>query len=298
MSSLGSVSWLEGDFTAARGHLLQTLANRSAVDSREMETVWWGNTDPISGAHTYLALTHTVCGDLDRAKAELAESVRRCDALGFPLNAFNRAHTYFKEIWVCLEASQFEEAAALAAGMRRCTEESGLDLWQFVSRTEHATVKAMAALGAGADAATLMAGAANMTVRINASRVMHLNVYLTFHDAVIGRLLIAAGRQDKARERLDMSLQHAEETGMHFHDAELKRLRAHTLIAPQARSAELAAALKCARSQGATLFELRCLLDSFDLLGDGDRSELAEVFGRFLGDARWPEYARAEQILS
>ena len=62
--------------------------------------------------------------------------------------------------------------------------------------------------------------------------------------------------------------------------------------------AALAGALEFARRQGATLFELRCLLDSFDLLGDGDRSGLADAARRFPGDARWPEFARAQEILS
>ncbi len=95
-----------------------------------------------------------------------------------------------------------------------------------------------------------------------------------------------------------MALRHAEETGMRFHDAELMRVRAHTFTEPQERRNALAAALEFARHQGATLFELRCLLDSFDLLGDGDRSELADAVRRFPGDARWPEFARAQKILS
>ena len=297
-SSLGSVTWLEGDFTAARGHLLRALADRSAADPRVLETAWWVAVDPISAANNFLALTHMVCGDLDRAKAELADSVRRCEGLGFPLNAHNRAHTYFMEIWVCLEAGQIEEASTLVALLRQLSEQSGLDLWQWVGRTEHATVKALAALAAGADAATLAARAENLTLRVDGSRFIHLNSYLTFHDAIIGRLLIAAGQPEKARERLELALRHAEETGMRFHDAELMRVRAHTFTEPDARRAALAAALELARHQGATLFELRCLLDSFDLLGDGDRSELAGLISRFPGDTRWAEFARAQEILS
>ncbi|HWS94703.1 MAG TPA: adenylyl cyclase, partial [Mycobacterium sp.] len=295
-SSLGSVIWLEGDFTAARGHLLRAVADRSAADPAVLESAWWVPVDPISAAHNFLALTYTVCGDLDRANAELVESVRRCDGLGFPQNAHNRAHTYFMEIWVRLESGQISEAANLVAELRRQSEQSGLDLWQWVGRTEHATVKALAALGAGADAATLTALAENVARRVDATRLIHLNSYLTFHDAVIGRLLIAAGQPDKARERLEMALQHAEETGMHFHDAELMRLRAHTLTEHQSRHKALVDALEFARHQGATLFELRCLLDAFDL-GDGNRSELADIVHRFPGDARWPEFARAQRIL-
>ena len=297
-SSLGSVTWLEGDFTAAREHLLRALADRSAADPRVLETAWWVVVDPISSAHIFLALTYMVCGDLDRANAELAESIRRCAGLGFPQNAHNRAHTYFMEIWVRLETGQIEEAAILIAELRLLSEQSGLDLWRLVGATEHATVKALAALGAGADAATLTARAEKVVRLVDGSRLLHLNSYLTFHDAIVGRLLIAAGRPEEARERLDMALRHAEETGMHFHDAELMRLRAHTFTERQSSHSALAAALEFARHQGATLFELRCLLDSFDLLGDGDRSELADAVRRFSGDGRWPESARAQRILS
>jgi class 3 adenylate cyclase/tetratricopeptide (TPR) repeat protein len=295
-SSLGSVTWLEGDFAAARGHLLRALADRSAADPRVLETAWWVAVDPISSAHIFLALTHMVGGDLDRAKAALAESVRRCEGLGFPQNAHNRAHTYFMEIWVCLEAGQIEEASSLVALLRQLSEQSGLDLWQWVGRTEHATVKGLAALAAGADAATLAARAENLTRRVDGSRFIHLNSYLTFHDAVIGRLLLAAGQPEKARERLEMALRHAEETGMRFHDAELMRLVAHTFTDVQERRNALATALELARHQGATLFELRCLLDFFDLVGDVDRSEIADALRRFGGDARWPEYARGATI--
>jgi tetratricopeptide (TPR) repeat protein len=297
-SSLGSVIWLEGDFTAARGHLLQALADRAAADPAVLDSAWRVPVDPISAAHNFLALTHTLCGDLDRANAELAESVRRCDGLGFPQNAHNRAHTYFMQVWVRLESGQISEAATLVAELRQLSEQSGLDLWQWVGRTEHATVKALAALGAGADAATLTVRAENLAQRVDGSRLLHLNSYLTFHDAVIGRLLIAAGQPDKARERLEMALRHAQETGMHFHDAELLRARAHTFTDMQERRNALAAALDFARHQGATLFELRCLIDYFDLLDDGDRSELADAVRRFPGDARWPEFARAQRILS
>jgi tetratricopeptide (TPR) repeat protein len=297
-SSLGSVAWLEGDFTAARGHLLRALADVSAADPGVLDTAWWVAIDPISSARTYLALTHTVCGDLDRARAELADSVRRCDALGFPKNAYNRAHTYFVEIWVRLETGDIADAATLVGELRSLSEKSGLDVWRLVGATEGATVKALASLGAGADAAALTARAENLARRVDASRLLHLNLYLTFHDAIIARLLIAAGRPENARERLEMALRNAEETGMHFYDAELTRLRAHTLTDPQPRRAALDTALELSRRQGAVLFELRCLLDFFDLGEDRDRPDIADAVRRFPGDARWPEFLRAQSIIS
>jgi class 3 adenylate cyclase/tetratricopeptide (TPR) repeat protein len=297
-SSLGTVLWLEGDFDTAREHLLRALADRSAADPRALDAAWFVPTDPISAAHNHLALTHVMHGELDSARAELAEAVLRSDGLDYPRNAFNRAMTYFTEIWVCLETGRIAEADTLVAGFRQLSEQSGLDFWRFVSATQHATVKALAALNANADAATLISRAEKIAMRVDGSRFMRLNTYLTFHDSIIGRLLIAAAQPQQARARLEMALQHAEETGMHFYDAELIRLRAHTFTDPQSCRAALTTALEGARHQGATLFELRCLLDSFDLLGDGDRSELADVAGRFPGDARWPERTRTDRILS
>jgi hypothetical protein len=93
-----------------------------------------------------------------------------------------------------------------------------------------------------------------------------------------------------------MALRLAEETGMHFYDAELMRVRAHTFTDSQERRDALAAALELTRHQGATLFELRCLLDLFDL--DQDSSGLADAVRRLPGDARWPELTRAQRILS
>lgn len=297
-SSLGTVFWLEGDFDTAREHLLRAVADRSAADPQKMDATWWIATDPIAAAHNYLALIDLVHGDLDRAEAHIAEAVRRSDDLGYPQNAYNRAFTYFMEIWVRLEAGQLSEAASLVADLRELSEQSGLDLWRLVGATEHATVKALDALNAGADAGTLLTRVDKIAVRVDGARLLHLNNYLTFKDAIIGRLLIAAGQPDKARQRLEMALGLAAESGMHFYDAELLRLRAQTLTDPQERRNALAAALAFARHQGATLFELRCLLDSFDLTGDGDRSALADAVGRFGGDARWPEYERAQRILS
>ena len=67
---------------------------------------------------------------------------------------------------------------------------------------------------------------------------------------------------------------------MCFYDAELLRLRAHTHTDPDARRADIAAALELARRQGATLFELRAALDDFELRGEPARAALADAASR------------------
>jgi hypothetical protein len=114
---------------------------------------------------------------------------------------------------------------------------------------------------------------------------------------MVGQLLTAAGRPDEARARVDIALQIAEDTGMHYYDAELLRARAYTHIDPDARAADFAAAIELARRQGALLFELRAALDDFELRGQSASAVLADAAARLPADSVLPEAARAHALL-
>ena len=92
-------------------------------------------------------------------------------------------------------------------------------------------------------------------------------------------------------------MQLARDTGMRFYDAELLRLRAHTHTDPDARRADITAALELARRQGATLFELRAALDDFELRGQPARAALIDAASRIPANNAWPELARAQALL-
>ena len=109
--------------------------------------------------------------------------------------------------------------------------------------------------------------------------------------------MIAAGQPEKARAQLDTALALARHTGMCFYDAELLRLRAHTHTDPDARQADIGAALKLARRQGAALFELRAALDDYELRGQPARAALIDVASRIPFNNAWPELARAQASL-
>jgi hypothetical protein len=85
---------------------------------------------------------------------------------------------------------------------------------------------------------------------------------------------------------------------MRFYDAELLRLRAHTSLDTDARAAALGDALRLARRQGAHLFELRAVLDDFDVRGDPARAALHDVVSRIPLSSGWPELARANAALT
>ena len=194
-----------------------------------------------------------------------------------------------------IEAGQLDRAAVLAADLTELAERHGFDHWRLVGATQQAAVSALAALGADdLDPTALSAHIATITTFVDTLRTVEVNIYLTFYDAVLGRLLIAAGQPEQARARLDTALQLAQDTGMCFYDAELLRLRAHTHTDPDARRADIGAALDLARRQGATLFELRAALDDFELRGEPARAALADAASRIPTDSALPELARAE----
>ena len=94
---------------------------------------------------------------------------------------------------------------------------------------------------------------------------------ITSYDGVLARLLIGAGQLDEARDRIDVGLALADETGMHFYDAELLRIRAHTHTDPDDASARSACRHRAGPQQGAHIFELRAAADDFELRGEPAR---------------------------
>jgi class 3 adenylate cyclase len=296
-SSYGSVLWMQGEFASARQRLENAVAGRSAADPEALESTWRVAVDPISVAHLFLALTHLVFGDLDRATSEITDSLQRCDALSFPHNALNRAHSLFMDVWVRLESGQLAAADKICDEMHAFSKSAGLDYWRFVANTVHTTVGALMMLRNGAGAEELTTAAQRIADLVDASRLMNLNCYLTFHDAVIARLLLTADQPDRARERLDAALQHAAGAEMYFYDAELLRIRAATFTEVRQRTDALAAACRLAHEQGATLFELRCLLDIFAIDSASAAPALAEVLRRLPEKSGFQEVGQARTIV-
>jgi predicted ATPase len=138
---------------------------------------------------------------------------------------------------------------------------------------------------------------ATITAYLDAWRALGVISLITFYDALLARLLIAAGERDTARQRLKIALALAADTGMHFYDSELIRLRAHTTDDTAQQRADLTAAVDLARTQDAHLFELRGALDLFEIDGDTARPALARAVDRFPADGSWPELVRARTLL-
>jgi hypothetical protein len=166
----------------------------------------------------------------------------------------------------------------------------------MIAAAQQATVDAMTTLASGnLDQAVVQGHLATLTMFVDIWRALEVKSLITFYDAVLARLLIAAGKPEDGRERVQMALDLAKNTGMSFYDAELLRLRAATYEGDDERRADLLAAIELARKQGAVIFELRAAAQYLDLYGD--REPLAAAVARFPNHSTWPELARASALL-
>jgi len=295
----GAMAYLRGDLNAAASALEAATAGVAAADQHKVDAEWLRVSEPIASGCLYLALVALLRGDLTSAETELARSARLAEGFGFPEGPYMHAYTRSMDAWLRLEAGQLDRAAVVAASMINDAERHGFDVWRVTGAIWQAAVGGQAALDADdLDPTDLGAHIATITAFLDSLRTIGVNIYTTLFDGVVGRLLIAAGQPEAARERLDAGLSLAQDTGMCFYDAELLRLRAQTHHDLGACQADITAALELARRQGATLFELRAALDDFELRGEPASAGVADAANRIPIDSAWPELARARVALS
>jgi class 3 adenylate cyclase/tetratricopeptide (TPR) repeat protein len=294
---LAGLAWFQGDFARARSVFEAAAKVAGEMPSPQPEGNLFAPNEPIATLYTYLATSRFVQGDLAGAEVALAQTYRRCELVSFPHGMFSLAYGKSLETWIRIEAGQLDRAAKLVEELADLGKQYGFDEWVMVAATQGATVRSMAALADdNPDPATLQAHIDAMTAVVQTWRAYDLKVFLMCYDAVLARLLTAAGQHEAAGDRVRIALELADETGMHFYDSELLRLRAHTRD-DDMRSADLRAATALAGKQAAAIFEVRCAADEFELIGETARATLAEAVGRFPSDQSWPELARARALL-
>ncbi|MGE2718483.1 ATP-binding protein [Mycolicibacterium celeriflavum] len=292
------LAWYRGQFSSAR-EALESIAARTDVGAGEDEAHWFIPNEPLASIYTHLAAARLVMGDFAGAQDEFDRTARRVEHLGFPQGPYSAAYARSYEAWMYIEAGDLDRAAATVAAMAADAERYGFDAFALIAATQQCTVDGLRALTRNPVEPTALERHINtMTMLVEAWRAAEVRMFLTFYDSVVARLLSAAGRADEARARLDAALQLAADTDVHFYDAELLRLRAHTESDADARDRCLRDALALARTQGATIFELRTAADLYRLGGDPARQVLAEAVDRFSPDSTWPELVGARALLA
>lgn len=297
-TAYGMVAWYSGNFADARKLLEEGISGVETLTRPDGGSVWFVPNEPVASMHTHLALARFVQGDFRGAEDQLAEAASRAGALSFPQGPFSHAYERCYEIWVRIESGQLDRAAEIAGQLKADAKRHGFDFWVLMAGAQEIAVSGLAALSAGKpDPAQLQTYIAMMTITVQSWRAAEAKLFVSFYDAVLARLLAAAGIPAEARERLDIALQLGDETGVNFYRAELLRLRAHTATDTGGRDADLRAAINTAREQQAFIFELRAALDDFELRGEPARDGLAGAVSRFSADSEWPELIRARTLL-
>ena len=264
----GAVAWLRGDFDAARSHLEAATADLAAADQHKLDADVVPAQRPDRVGHLHLALIRLVRGDLTGAEAELAHAARRAEQLGFPQGPYILAYTRCMEM---LDAHRGRPARPCRGPGRR-PERAGR-----AARLRHV------AAGGGHPAGRRRrpgrtrrrrrrpdrppAHIATLTTLLDTLRTVGVNIYITLFDAVLGRLLIAAGQPEAARERLDTAL--AAGPG---HRNVLLRRRTVAASRPHPRRPRRTPSRHHRRPRPRPpprrdLFELRAALDDFELHG-------------------------------
>jgi predicted ATPase len=172
------------------------------------------------------------------------------------------------------------------------------DEWLMVGWSQESAARAMVALTADeTDPAELAPHIETMTSVVRTWRAFEVTTFLAIYDGVLARLLTATGDREAARECLDVSLKMSQDTWIQFYDAELLRLRAHTLDDIDERHRQLRESIQLAEKQSAHIFALRSAADDFELMGAPSRAALLEASGRISTDQMWPDLARARALL-
>jgi class 3 adenylate cyclase len=295
--ALGMLAWYRGDFQLARTKLdlaADTLTEEAAL---ALDALLFIPNDPTAGLYTHRALARCIDGDLQGAEADLARAGEHCNHLTFPKGVFSSAYTRQIEVMIRIEAGQLDRAAAVAADLAQLGEQHGFDSWAIVGAAQRATAAALSALADQAGPAELQPHIELLTAFVAAWREHRVIALITFYDAILARLQIAAGLRDEAAKRLQIALDMSDQTGMHFYDAEILRLRSETTDDLAATKEDLVSSIRLARSQDARVFELRSALAHFDTFGEDGRQPLADAVQRFTDSSDWPDLSRARALL-
>jgi hypothetical protein len=198
---------------------------------------------------------------------------------------------------VRVETGQFDRAADLIDAVAGRAEELNLAEWAMVAATNQLALAARRALADNLDSDALQPHIQNMTAVVDSWRAAELKAYLAIFEAQLVRLHTAADDVAAARECAARALEMVDETGIATHKAELLRAQAHTFEDADAQYAALKHAIEVAQEQGAVVFEMRCAVDAFEIVGESARPALEEALSKIGADQDWPDLAHARALL-
>jgi predicted ATPase len=290
---LGLICLYQGDLKAAKAALER--ASSDFVPERNKEAQFWGPAGDVT-ASAFLALTEWHLGEVERARQHIQQAIRRADELGDVTTIATAL--FFRTI---LESRRDDVCATrfAADALLKLSEEYGMKTYSDEGRV-YANWARGRVLDPGVGANAAMQALTAYLAPGNKADAPSLHGSLAELEAMTGEPAAALAR-------IDRGLAIAEETGEHFTDAYLHRLRGEILLKrdptdPSPAEDAYRTAIAIAKKQAARGYELLASLALAKLYQSTGRpaeahAVLAPAIEGFSPTPEMPEIAEAQALL-
>ena len=275
---LAGLYYWEGRYRASQRHIDAAIVPWDPAREKPLAERLGLDTHCIALA--YRALSEFAMGHLDRSKAAIAEAIRDAERLD---HAQNTGHCLGFAGWLAVFARDAAAAREWADRTIRYCREQRLIFWEASGYL----VDGWALIQEG----QFHAGVKRMHEGIAIRRAAGAALVHSGFNAILAECHLQAGEYDEAMRQVEEGLAHVAQTGERAREAELLRVRGELLRASPERNDQEAArhlerAIAVARSQEASLFQLRAATGLACLYRDqGKRAEaielLAPIYGAF-----------------
>jgi len=249
---LGIALFLQGDFAQARANCEQAL--RIYEPDRDHDAKFRLGMDSAVVATGFLALAAWCLGDVTRARALMDEALARAFASTHAPTLANAHH-----MQATLETIRDDAEAARRAA------ETGVALSREHGLALYLALETLALEWARAKLDDRKSGSTEFRRALSEYASQGVKFELPFYRGLLAEIETERGGADAALAEIDEALALAGETGEHWFDAGLHRIRGEILLKqnpadPDPAEAAFLAALAVAQQQKARSFELRAAL--------------------------------------
>jgi predicted ATPase len=292
---VGVVRLYQGDFIAARTNLAEAL--RTYDPERDRDAKFRFGPDTGAGAAGFLTLASWALGDVERARALSDEALARADETGHaPTRAIVYNFISFHQV-LCGDRENVRRTAKILVDLAR---EHGMAL--YLALGDMQSNWARARLG---DRESGMTG---LRDALAAYLGQGNKLFTPLFQGLLAELEAEGDDLDGALRRIDEALALANETGEHWTDALLHRIRGAILLKcdpanPAPAEEAFCAAITFAQAQKARSFELQAALAVAKLYQSTARpadahAVLAPALEGFAPTPEMPEIAEAQALLA
>lgn len=267
----GVVASWEGRLPAALGLLDRAAAALEGIPWEGAIASTWATPDhPASSVEAHRAAVLVTMGDVDGTLQAIERSLAIATALPWPTGPFSEAYAHAYAAGdatvLCDSGRVLEHAFAL----QRIGNEYGLDFWGKAALVYMAVGGTMA--NPTLDMVDVLSSTAAMLKATGTASIL-------YHAVLIeaSRAALRCEAPERAAPMLTEAIDHAERSTIRCFLPEMHRLIARASNPDEATAARHRG-LTLARTQGATLYEMRIALDCADItVGDGDVAPLELV---------------------